>query len=35
MRFILRAFQQALSNILRNKSVNFLCLGIIAFTLLM
>jgi cell division transport system permease protein len=34
MRFMLRAVQQALSNILRNKSVNFLCLGIIAFTLL-
>jgi cell division transport system permease protein len=34
MRFMLRAAQQALSNILRNKSVNFLCLGIIAFTLL-
>jgi len=34
MRFMLRAFQQALSNILRNKSVNSLCLGIVAFTLL-
>ena len=34
MRFMLRAVQQALNNILRNKSVNFLCLGIIAFTLL-
>ncbi len=34
MRFMLRAVQQALTNILRNKSVNFLCLGIIAFTLL-
>ena len=34
MRFTLRALQQALGNILRNKSVNFLCLGIIAFTLL-
>jgi len=34
MRFMLRALQQALSNVLRNKSVNFLCLGIIAFTLL-
>jgi cell division transport system permease protein len=31
---MLRAVQQALTNILRNKSVNFLCLGIIAFTLL-
>ncbi|HUU05296.1 MAG TPA: permease-like cell division protein FtsX [Patescibacteria group bacterium] len=29
-----RAVQQALNNILRNKTVNFLCLGIIAFTLL-
>jgi len=34
MKFMLRAVQQALTNILRNKSVNFLCLGIIAFTLL-
>jgi cell division transport system permease protein len=34
MRFTLRAFQQAMNNILRNKAVNFLCLGIIAFTLL-
>jgi cell division transport system permease protein len=34
MKFMLRAIQQALTNILRNKSVNFLCLGIIAFTLL-
>jgi cell division transport system permease protein len=34
MKFLLRAVQQALHNILRNKTVNFLCLGIIAFTLL-
>ncbi|HOW45724.1 MAG TPA: FtsX-like permease family protein [Candidatus Aminicenantes bacterium] len=34
MRFLRRALQQSLANILRNKSVNFLCLGIIAFTLL-
>ena len=34
MKFMLRAVQQAMTNILRNKSVNFLCLGIIAFTLL-
>ncbi len=34
MKFMLRAFQQAMTNILRNKAVNFLCLGIIAFTLL-
>jgi cell division transport system permease protein len=34
VKFILRALQQALANILRNKTVNFLCLGIIAFTLL-
>jgi cell division transport system permease protein len=34
MKFMLRAVQQALTNILRNKTVNFLCLGIIAFTLL-
>ena len=34
MKFMARALQQALSNILRNKTVNFLCLGIIAFTLL-
>lgn len=34
MRFVLRAVQQAATNILRNKTVNFLCLGIIAFTLL-
>lgn len=34
MRFTLRALQQAVGNILRNKSVHFLCLGIIAFTLL-
>jgi len=34
MKFIWRAIQQALTNILRNKTVNFLCLGIIAFTLL-
>ena len=30
MRFLRRALQQSLANILRNKSVNFLCLGIIA-----
>ena len=34
MRFMLHAAQQALANFLRNKMVNFLCLGIIAFTLL-
>jgi cell division transport system permease protein len=34
MKFLIRALQQALTNILRNKTVNFLCLGIIAFTLL-
>jgi len=34
MKFMLHAVQQALTNILRNKTVNFLCLGIIAFTLL-
>ncbi len=34
MRFAWRALQGAVSSILRNKSVNFLCLGIIAFTLL-
>jgi cell division transport system permease protein len=34
MKFLLHAVQQALTNILRNKTVNFLCLGIIAFTLL-
>jgi cell division transport system permease protein len=34
MRFLSRALQQALTNILRNKTVNFLCLGIMAFTLL-
>ena len=34
MKFMLHAVQQALANILRNKMVNFLCLGIIAFTLL-
>ncbi len=34
MKFMLRALQQSLTNILRNKAVNFLCLGIIAFTLL-
>ena len=34
MKFMARACQQALTNILRNKAVNFLCLGIIAFTLL-
>lgn len=34
MKFMLRAVHQAMTNILRNKSVNFLCLGIIAFTLL-
>src|SRR5512136_827445 len=34
MRFMARALQQAMANILRNKAVNFLCLGIIAFTLL-
>jgi len=34
MKFMLHAVQQALTNILRNKTVNLLCLGIIAFTLL-
>ncbi len=34
MRFLFRAFEHALGNILRNKTVNFLCLGIMAFTLL-
>jgi cell division transport system permease protein len=34
MKFMVRSVQQALTNILRNKTVNFLCLGIIAFTLL-
>jgi cell division transport system permease protein len=34
MKFIFRAVQQALANLARNKMVNFLCLGIIAFTLL-
>ena len=34
MKFIIRAVQQALANLLRNKIVNSLCLGIIAFTLL-
>lgn len=34
MRFLLRAGQQALTNVLRNKTVHFLCLGIVAFTLL-
>lgn len=34
MKFIFRAVQQALANLLRNKIVNSLCLGIIAFTLL-
>lgn len=34
MKFIFRAVQQALANFLRNKMVNALCLGIIAFTLL-
>ncbi|MBN2347024.1 MAG: hypothetical protein JXO51_11615 [Candidatus Aminicenantes bacterium] len=34
MRFLLRAVEQSLNHILRNKTVNFLCLGIIAFTLL-
>jgi cell division transport system permease protein len=34
MKFLARSIQQALTNILRNKTVNFLCLGIIAFTLL-
>jgi cell division transport system permease protein len=34
MKFILRSIQRALANLLRNKIVNSLCLGIIAFTLL-
>ncbi len=34
MRFMLHSLKQALANLLRNKVVNFLCLGIIAFTLL-
>jgi cell division transport system permease protein len=34
MKFIFHAVQQALANFLRNKMVNILCLGIIAFTLL-
>ena len=34
MKFMYRSVQQALTNILRNKTVNFLCLGIISFTLL-
>lgn len=34
MKFILRAVQQSLANLIRNKMVNALCLGIIAFTLL-
>lgn len=34
MRFLARALQQSLASIGRNKSVNFLCLGIIAFALL-
>ncbi len=34
MKFIFRAVQQAMANFLRNKMVNSLCLGIIAFTLL-
>jgi cell division transport system permease protein len=34
MKFFFRAVQQAMANFLRNKMVNSLCLGIIAFTLL-
>ncbi|MBN2399577.1 MAG: FtsX-like permease family protein [Candidatus Aminicenantes bacterium] len=34
MKFILYSLKQALANLLRNKMVNALCLGIIAFTLL-
>ena len=34
MKFMLYSFQQAMANFLRNKMVNILCLGIIAFTLL-
>jgi cell division transport system permease protein len=34
MKFMFYAFQQAMANFLRNKMVNSLCLGIIAFTLL-
>jgi cell division transport system permease protein len=34
MKFIFYSVQQAMANLLRNKMVNFLCLGIIAFTLL-
>jgi cell division transport system permease protein len=34
MKFIFRTIQQAMANFLRNKMVNILCLGIIAFTLL-
>lgn len=34
MRFIRSAFRNTIANIMRNKLVSFLCLGIIAFTLL-
>jgi len=34
MKFIIYSVQQAMANLLRNKIVNSLCLGIIAFTLL-
>jgi cell division transport system permease protein len=34
MKFLIYSFRQALANLLRNKIVNGLCLGIIAFTLL-
>jgi cell division transport system permease protein len=34
MKFLWHAFRQAMANLLRNKMVNSLCLGIIAFTLL-
>ncbi|MCX6553696.1 MAG: permease-like cell division protein FtsX [Candidatus Aminicenantes bacterium] len=34
MRFVIYSIKQAMANLLRNKVVNLLCLGIIAFTLL-
>jgi len=34
MKFLFHSFKQAMANLLRNKMVNVLCLGIIAFTLL-
>jgi cell division protein FtsX len=34
MKFLIYSFRQALANLSRNKIVNGLCLGIIAFTLL-